>query len=387
METITWTVSIQKILDDNRKWFCKQYGHQTRKICFKTVNTVLQCGTWSMGYATHICTDCGDTKKVAFTCKSRFCNSCGKPASDKRFSNLVSWRPDGVNYYHLAFTIPEELRPFFKRHRAALKLLPQVASQAVRYYFQQQHKAIPWILAVIHTFGAQLNWNPHTHLIITDGWFTPHYTYKRTGFIPYKLILASWKWQLLKTIKQWSYDNLQNPNKEVKLINYLYQQKDSNDEEKSWYIYFSPKVESFKVVFSYIGRYLKRPVIGQSRILHYDGDNVTYYYRDKYDNQIKIHTVTAIEFIWLLIQHIPPKSFPMVYYYGIFANSRKKIFLLLLYQIVGRWPLQTCVAKNMRERMLRYCWVDLSSCSCGWSYVLWSLHIPWYPTKYFREPD
>lgn len=387
METITWHISIQTILKDNRKLFLSEYGHQTRDICFETANKVLECGTWSMGYATHTCTDCGDTKKVAFTCKSRFCNSCGKPASDKRFNNLVSWRPDGVNYYHLAFTIPKELRPFFKRHRAALKLLPQVASQAVRYYFHQKHKAEPWILAVIHTFGAKLNWNPHVHLIITDGWFTQNYTYKRTWFIPYKLILSSRKWQLLKTIKQRSYDNLTNPDKEIRLINFLYKQRDDNNKEKSWYIYFSPKAESFKVVFSYIGRYLKRPVIGQSRILHYDGKDVTYCYRDKYDNEMKIITVSAIEFIWLLIQHIPPKSFPMVYYYGIFANRKKKPFLLLLYQIIGRWPLQTHAPKNMRERMIRYCGIDILRCWCGWEYMLSSLHIPWYPTRHFREPD
>lgn len=387
METITWHISIQKILKDNRKLFLWTYWDKVRDVCFKEVNKVLECGTLAMGFSTYKCTDCHHTKKVSFTCKSRFCNSCGKPASDKRFSRLVSWRPDGVNYYHLAFTIPKELRPFFKRHRKALKLLPQVASQSVRYYYQQKHKATPWILAVIHTFGAQLNWNPHTHLIITDGWFTKNYQYKRTRFLPYKLILSSWKWHLLKALKQWAHSNLTDPRKEVQLLNKLYQQKDENNKQKSRYVYFSKKAESFTVVFSYIGRYLKRPVIGQSRILHYDGKNVTYCYRDKYDNEIKILTVNAIRFIGLLIQHIPPQHFSMVYYYGIFANRKKKVFVRLLYHIIGRWPLYTYTPKRMRERMRSYCGIDPFKCSCWWRYLLHAIHVPWYPTKYYREPD
>ena len=34
---------------------------------------------------------------------------------------------------------------------------------------------------------------------------------------------------------------------------------------------------------SYIGRYLKRPILSQSRILAYDRENVTFSYKDKYD--------------------------------------------------------------------------------------------------------
>gem|GEM_PF-4604921 len=50
----------------------------------------------------------------------------------------------------------------------------------------------------------------------------------------------------------------------------LFKQKDDSDKLKSWYIYFSKKATSFTVVLTYIGRYLKRPTISQSRILEYD---------------------------------------------------------------------------------------------------------------------
>jgi hypothetical protein len=56
---------------------------------------------------------------------------------------LLSWRPPHLQYYHLAFTIPEELRAFFKRHRITLQILPQVASQAICYFFKTKHKSKP----------------------------------------------------------------------------------------------------------------------------------------------------------------------------------------------------------------------------------------------------
>jgi hypothetical protein len=58
-------------------------------------------------------------------------------------NHLLSRRPPHLHYYHLVFTIPEELRDFFKRHRKALKILPQVASQAIMYFFDTEHKSIP----------------------------------------------------------------------------------------------------------------------------------------------------------------------------------------------------------------------------------------------------
>ena len=83
----------------------------------------------------------------------------------------------------------------------------------------------------------------------------------------------------------------------IRLCNVLYSQKDDNDECKSWYIYFSDKATSFRRVLTYIGRYLKRPTISESRILKYDGGSVTFQYKDKYDNENKVLSVDAYEFI------------------------------------------------------------------------------------------
>ena len=73
----------------------------------------------------------------------------------------------------------------------------------------------------------------------------------------------------------------------------------------------------------YIGRYLGRPVIALKQIDSYDGENVTFHYNRHEDNAYVKRTIPAIEFIKLLIQHIPEKHFKMIRYYGLYARHRE----------------------------------------------------------------
>ena len=76
-------------------------------------------------------------------------------------------------------------------------------------------------------------------------------------------------------------------------------------------------------VTKYIGRYLGRPVIALKRIDSYDGENVTFHYNRHEDNAYIRRTLPAIDFIRLLIQHIPEKHFKMIRYYGLYSRHRE----------------------------------------------------------------
>jgi hypothetical protein len=58
----------------------------------------------------------------------------------------------------------------------------------------------------------------------------------------------------LRSLRTWCFQNLSKEklDKEIKLIGMLYQQKNMEDKEKSRYIYFSKKAESFQRVSGYI---------------------------------------------------------------------------------------------------------------------------------------
>lgn len=388
MEIITWSISIQSILESNRFLFKNKFSHQIRQNSITNVEKVLKCKTSQLWFVSHKCNQCWDIKHIYFSCKSRFCNSCGKRASDLRMNTLTSRWPRWLHYYHLAFTIPEELRPFFKRHRTTLQLLPKVAYDSILYSFRKYH-CKPWVLSVIHTFWSQLNRNPHVHCIVTSWWINPHWVYQNIrDFIPYLLILSSRKTGLLKAIRDRSFNNLSGDrlNTEIKIIGLLHQQTDQSLNKKSRYIYFSKKAESFHRVSSYIWRYLKRPVISQSRILDHHKWEVMYSYKDKYDNITKHNIVSTEAFIGLLIQHIPSKSFPMVYYYWIFANRCKAKYLPIIEQFFHYEESRKSHPKLLADRIYQLTWTDIFLCSCWGTFCRRRRSIPWYKPIYYYDP-
>jgi len=106
--------TIKLILKDNWGWFYDKYKSRIRKNVVAEVKRALACKDVNvLGFSTYVCPECGDKHTVANTCKSRFCNSCGKKMTDvwmaraqKSFLN--------VPYHHIVFSPPEELWLFFR---------------------------------------------------------------------------------------------------------------------------------------------------------------------------------------------------------------------------------------------------------------------------------
>lgn len=64
---------------------------------------------------------------------------------------------------------------------------------------------------------------------------------------------------------------------------------------------------------------MRHPAIGMSRIVAYDGETVSFRYKDKKDGQMKIETLRVEEFIGRLVQHIPDEFFKVIRHYGIYG--------------------------------------------------------------------
>ena len=62
----------------------------------------------------------------------------------------------------------------------------------------------------------------------------------------------------------------------------------------------------------YVGRYLGHPPLATSHITSYDGQQVTYWYKDTYTGQRVTLTCSALDFISRLIPNIPPARLQIV---------------------------------------------------------------------------
>ena len=169
----------------------------------------------------------------------------------------------------------------------------------------------PGFICVLHTFGRSLQWNPHIHVLLSEGASGNNSVWRNVKHFNYAFLRNSFRMVLLNRLEK----HLGASFKRVKA--YIYKHCPNG-----FYVYAKPTLTNNKQVIKYIGRYLGRPVIASSRIDNYDGENVTFHYNRHEDDQLVVETVLATEFIKKLIIHIPEKHFKMIRYYGIYARHR-----------------------------------------------------------------
>lgn len=346
---------IKEIFADHWDAFVAE-GYPIRSAVFENVEKVIKCGDPSMGHALYHCDHCGKFKHVAFTCKSRFCNSCGAKYTQDRAESISS-KLIRCTHRHIVFTIPAELRIFFIRDRSLLHLLFKACADTIFNYFFKLNKSEnfkPGFISTLHTFGRDLKWNPHIHMLLTEGASGNKTVWRKIKHIPFNMLRKRWQATILSLLHN-------------KLGSSFYSLKTKLFKVYSdgFYVYAKPNMNSKSLdSVKYIIRYTGRPAMAQSRILDYDGQFVTFYYDRHEDNKRVTEKIHAFDFIKRLIIHIPNEQFKMIRYYGLYAKDC--IHSSLLYRMDSNEK------KNFRRRhshwrarLLLAFGIDPLCCSCG----------------------
>ena len=155
----------QIFFDDKKHWdrFVEKYGTRIRSIVVKEVEKFRNCGNPQNGFKILVCEGCHDIRIVPYRCKGRFCTTCSSGETEE-WSRMMAEDVLQVNHRHVVFTIDEGLRVIFQRHRDLLKPLMDEAVGIIQEWFKKKFKITPGIIAGLHTFGAQMNFNPHVHM-------------------------------------------------------------------------------------------------------------------------------------------------------------------------------------------------------------------------------
>ena len=364
--------TIKQIFQDNWDNFILENDDiKIRPVVFEEVNKIINCGNPDFGYALYVCDHCNKFLKVPFRCKSRFCNTCGvKYAQDRALS--MAKKSIRCKHRHIVFTMSDKLWPYFQKYRFLLDGLFNAASQAVLSWFYELNKSQdfkPGIMCTLHTFGRDLKWNPHIHMLCTEGGAGNIEVFRIVKHINFKALRYRWQKLIL------DYLNKYLPSRELpkfkKIKNEVYKEY-----ENGFYVYAKPdNITSIQQTINYVVRYTGRPAMAQSRIIDYDGTYVTYYYERHEDGKRIEEKIHVYEFIKLLIKHIPDKNFKVVRYYGIYAKEHKhskKIFKLLNENVL-----------KIKEMLRKWQYaIELSfgynptKCSCGGKMIFFDLKIP-----------
>jgi hypothetical protein len=92
-------------------------------------------------------------------------------------------------------------------------------------------------------------------------------------------------------------------------------------------------------VLRYLGRYTHRVAISNHRILSFDGDRVTFQWKDyAHGSKQRKMTLTGIEFLRRFFLHVLPKGFVRIRHFGFLANRHRTARLALYRSLVGATP-------------------------------------------------
>ncbi len=317
--------------DEHRHWdrFVEKHKGKLRPNVLKEVEKFRGCGQMKNGFKLLVCEGCHDLRLVSYRCKGRFCTTCSCGETEE-WARILEQDVFQVNHRHVVFTIDEGLRDVFLLHRE--KLLKEFMDEAVRVvkeYFEKKHKVTPGIIVGLHTFGARINFNPHIHMLVTMGGMKSTGEWKTYDFIPFEMLRKQWQTVVLKLIRR-KLNEQEKKQVQSKL------QKAYSENGEGFYVYAPKQKGNVKQQLGYIGRYIRRPAIAISRIVGYDGEMVTFRYRDKTDGEEKTETISVEEFIGRLIRHIPDENFKTIRHYGVYSRRTKS----LSKKLVSEWQKQ-----------------------------------------------
>jgi hypothetical protein len=113
--------------------------------------------------------------------------------------------------------------------------------------------------------------------------------------------------------------------------------------KKDWVVYAKPAFGDPIHVLRYLGRYTHRVAISNHRLLSFDGERVTFRWKDyAHGNQQKIMTLSAVEFQRRFFLHVLPKAFVRIRHFGFLANRFRSCRLAL-----GRKLLTSSASSNV----------------------------------------
>jgi hypothetical protein len=265
-----------------------------------------------LGGQLYVCDHCGREHYVYHSCRNRACPKChGRDTEAWLAARRQELLP--VPYFHVVFTVPQELRDPVRQHQKVLyPLLMKAAARALMKLAADPHYVggLIGVLAVLHTWSRTLTYHPHVHCLVPGGGLSAdgHWRPARKGYlVPVKALSPIFRGIFLDLAAK-ALPDVAIPDSVRK---------------QPWVVYCKPTVQGAESVLTYLGRYVHRIAITDRRILCIDDGKVTFRYQTARDAQWRMMTVTTEEFMRRFLQHVLPKGVHKVRYYGLWAPSNK----------------------------------------------------------------
>lgn len=312
----------------------------------KVLHAIVRCRSAALGGHRDQCDQCGYQAILFNSCRNRHCPKCQTNAREKwlrrRQQEVLP-----VIYHHLVFSVPHALVPLLWQNKKILFSLLFDATAATLLEVAADPKRLGaeiGFFGILHTWGQTLQAHPHIHCVVPGGglsmdrsrWISSRPNF----FLPVKVLSRVFRGKFC--------DGLQRAF-EAGQLGFFGECLTLADEENfrrflrtmfqhDWVVYSKPPFGGPDHVLQYLARYTHRVAISNHRILSVTESEVRFRWKD-YANHSKKRTMTLTgeEFLRRFLQHVLPKGFPRIRYFGWLAN-RKRQKLLPLCRLLAKAP-------------------------------------------------
>ena len=312
--------------------FRAQYKLHPRQ--HKVMYDIEHCRCGEFGTHWQVCEACGHIEKGYNSCQNRHCPGCNNIARRKwvqsRIDELLP-----VSYHHCVFTLPDVFNSLCMYNRRVMyDLLFKSASQTLLDFGYNPKRLGSQIgfYGILHTWGGRLWIHPHLHFIVTAGginikgeWVSPKY--HSTFLFPVLALSSVFRAKFLENLKKaYTKGVLKFPKDLRSLKDYFsFKQWLYHVVPKEWVVFSKPPFAGPEEVVKYIGRYTHRTAISNNRIISVKDDLVKFWFKNtRKGSRWETTTLPVMTFMKRFLDHVLPRHFHRIRYYGFLANGHAK---------------------------------------------------------------
>jgi hypothetical protein len=319
----------------------------------KVLNAITRCRTAALGGHHDQCDRCGHQTISYNSCRNRHCPKCQTNARDKwlraRQQELLP-----TVYYHLVFSVPHRLVPLMWQNKKAVftLLFETSAASLLEVAADPRHLgAHIGFLSVLHTWGQTLQPHPHIHCVVPGGGLSPDQERwihsPRNFFLPVRVLSRVFRGKFVAGLKQLflkdklrffgACQQLSDQKVFAAFLRTLFRE--------DWVVYSKQPFGGPEHVLHYLARYTHRVAISNHRLLDVTDGEVTFRWKDyAHRNKCRKMTLSHQEFLRRFLQHVLPRGFPRIRYFGFLANRHRGLSLPLCRELLAVSPPDITVA-------------------------------------------
>ena len=285
----------------------------------RVLSAIERCRTAVLGGHVEVCRSCGHEQPAYNSCRNRHCPKC-QCLAQERWIAARSERLLPVRHFHVVFTLPSQLRALCRRApRALFEALFRCASETLLELGQSRLGATLGVTMVLHTWTRDLRFHPHVHAIVTAGGVDERGAWLPTKnyLFPVEVMGELLRGKMLGQLRRLQRAGLLNPIRELEDPE-AFDRLMARLAKTRWVVYAKSPFRRVEHVLAYLGRYTHRVAISNGRLVDVTPSSVSFRTKDG-----KTQTVTPVEFLRRVIQHVLPDGFKKIRHYGLYSSAAR----------------------------------------------------------------